>query len=132
MGDLTENLSRKEFACKCGCGYDRINLGIVHRVQLVRDIVRIGIKINSACRCQKHNTDEGGKPESLHLPQPDGTTWAIDFGFYDDENSLLEKLCTKLIDNWSGGFHFYPQRILPDGIVQPPFCHCDIGRRRRW
>ena len=26
MGDLTKNFSRSEFACKCGCGFDDIDL----------------------------------------------------------------------------------------------------------
>lgn len=132
MGDLTESFSRKEFACKCGCGLDRIDERVVHRLQVARDISRIAIKINSGCRCKKHNADEGGEPNSFHLLQEDGFTKAIDWCFYNSENGLLEKLCTKLLDNWSGGFHFYPERILPNGIIQPAFCHCDIGPRRRW
>jgi len=123
MGDLTESFSRREFACKCSCGLDRINICIVHRLQLVRDISRIPIKILSGCRCEKHNKEVGGAPNSYHTLQIDDTTWAIDWCFYDDEDSLLEKLCTKLLDNWSGGFHYYKDKL---------FCHCDIGKRRRW
>lgn len=128
MGDLTENFSRSEFACNCGCGYDKIDERIVNRLQLVRDIARVPIKVNSACRCLIHNAKVGGENGSYHL-----LGLAVDWCFDDPQgNGLLEKLCIKLIDNWSGGFHFYPQRTLPNGVIQPPFCHCDIGRRRRW
>jgi len=118
MGDLTESFSRKEFACRCQCGFDAINIGLVHRLQVVRDIARVPIKILSACRCPKHNEKVGGKPESYHLKGD-----AIDWCFFDEEDSLLEKLCTKLLDNWAGGFHHYPQGN---------FCHSDVGPRRRW
>ena len=123
MGDLSENFSRSEFACKCGCGLDSINIGIAHRIQLIRDIVRVPIKINSGCRCLNHNESVGGGRRSFHTVQVDGTTWAVDWSFYDDEDGLMEKLCTKLLDNWSGGFHYYRDQN---------FCHCDIGPRRRW
>ena len=36
MGDLTDNFSRSEFACKCGCGADAISLDLVERLQLLR------------------------------------------------------------------------------------------------
>jgi uncharacterized protein YcbK (DUF882 family) len=127
MGDLTENFSRKEFACNCGCGKDNIDLRLVSRLQLIRDITGVKIKVNSGCRCVKHNKESGGTPDSAHLKGR-----ASDWCFDDGEDSLLEKLCTKLLNNWSGGFHFYPARTLDDGTFQPPFCHCDIERRRRW
>ena len=119
MGDVTENFSREEFACKCGCGFTSIHIGLVHRLQLVRDMTRVPLKVLSGCRCSKHNEKEGGKPESYHLKGL-ATDWCLSG---DDPNTLLEKLCTKLIDNWSGGFHYYPEQR---------FCHCDVGPRRRW
>jgi uncharacterized protein YcbK (DUF882 family) len=127
MGDITESFSKKEFACKCGCGFDAINPNLVHRLQVVRDIARVAIRIRSACRCPKHNASEGGKSESFHLKGE-----AIDWDFYTKEldplgETLLKKICTKLLDNWAGGFHYYP----PKGN-DPEFCHCDIGQRRRW
>jgi len=128
MGDITENFSRKEFSCRCGCGKQDIDERLVNRLQLVRDIVGIPIKVNSGCRCISHNTKSGGASESYHLLGL-ASDWCLEG---EDGDSLLEKLCTKLINNWSGGFHFYPERTLPNGIIQHPFCHCDIGRRRRW
>ena len=29
MGDLTKNISRYEIACKCGCGFDTIDIEVV-------------------------------------------------------------------------------------------------------
>lgn len=33
MGDLTKNLSRYEFACECGCGFDTVDYGLVVMIQ---------------------------------------------------------------------------------------------------
>jgi uncharacterized protein YcbK (DUF882 family) len=127
MGDITENFSKKDFDCKCMCGLNNIDVRLIQRLQVIRDIVRVPIRIRSGCRCQQHNSKEGGEPESLHLKGE-----AVDWDFYTKEidpfgETLLKKICTKLLDNWSGGFHYYP----PKGN-NPEFCHCDIGRRRRW
>lgn len=69
---LTKNFTRSEFACKCGCGFDDIDLGLVEALQKLRDLygewVRpIFIDINSGCRCKKHNKKEHGEPNSQHL-----------------------------------------------------------------
>lgn len=44
MGDITEHFNREEFACKDGCAFDAIHIGLVHRLQLVRDIVEVKVK----------------------------------------------------------------------------------------
>ncbi len=69
MGDLTKNFSRHEFACKCGCGKDNIDLDFVETLQRIRDLTSYKMKINSGTRCRKHNATKrvGGKPTSSHL-----------------------------------------------------------------
>ena len=113
MGNITQNFSRHEFACKCGCGLDDIDNQIVHRLQVVRDILKTPITINSGCRCKSHNYKVGGKPASLHL---EGR--AIDWSVENEEKFML---AAKLLSGWSGGFHVYST-----------FIHIDIGRKRRW
>mgnify|MGYP001368224740 CR=1 FL=1 len=78
MGDMTPNFSKSEFACRCGCGEDRISPDLVERLQLTRDAFGRGIKINSGCRCVEHNKKEGGSPTSSHLVKDrevDGNGW---------------------------------------------------------
>lgn len=70
MGDLTKDFSRREFACKCGCGFDRIDPRVVNMAQKIRDTIGESVRINSACRCRKHNAAVGGVGESYHM---DGT-----------------------------------------------------------
>ncbi len=63
MGNLTNNFSRKEFACKCGCGFDTIDYELLNAIQHCVDRFTssfnkpITVVINCGCRCKKHNDD---------------------------------------------------------------------------
>ena len=118
MGDLTENFSRWEFACRCGCGKDDINLCLVHRLQVIRDINNLPIAISSGCRCLEHNKNEGGASVSYHIIS-EAADWYFDVPYSD---SINFQVCMQLA-NWSGGFHYYKDKKI---------FHTDIGRMRRW
>ena len=64
---LTKNFSRSEFACKCGCSKNDIDIELVKMLQQARDILGEPIWINSGIRCKKHNKVVGGKSNSSHL-----------------------------------------------------------------
>jgi uncharacterized protein YcbK (DUF882 family) len=68
MGDLSDNFSRKEFACKCGCGYDTVDVELVELLQGASDNFdnRL-VTINSGCRCKDYNEYVGGSEGSQHL-----------------------------------------------------------------
>lgn len=77
MGDLTENFSAKEFNCPC-CGMNNLKPKFVWKLQDAKDWLKAqGIMmpfvILSGCRCEKHNKDIDGGPDSSHL-----TGWAAD------------------------------------------------------
>jgi len=87
MGDLTANFSRSEFACKCGCGFDTVDIQTVSALQFCVDSYKktsggraVSMTINCGCRCKQHNDDlrnlfnsTGGKqgentaPNSQHI-----------------------------------------------------------------
>ena len=75
MGDLSSNLSRFEFACKCGCGQDTVDFELIKALQemcdhwaLMRGLAKVTIRILSGNRCAAHNKAEGGKElTSQHL-----------------------------------------------------------------
>lgn len=118
---ITENFDRREFACHCNCGYDSIHTGIVHRLQVIRDIVKVPIKIHSGCRCRTYNKKVGGKPESYHILGD-----AIDWSVIAEElqKGHLHIMLSEMLKEWSGGFHYY---------IDGDFFHCDIGpSKRRW
>lgn len=68
MGDLTKNFSRHEFACNCGCGADNISIGLVSKLQRIRDSVGLPMKITSGVRCEAYNATIGGVKKSAHVP----------------------------------------------------------------
>jgi len=67
MGDLTENFSRSEFECGCGCGYNQIKKCIVFALQITRYKFNARITITSGCRCGAHNKEVGGVNNSKHM-----------------------------------------------------------------
>jgi len=64
---LSVNFTSEEFACNCGCGFDDIQQAIVDKLQNMRYELKVPIRINSGCRCAKHNKDVGGAPSSFHV-----------------------------------------------------------------
>jgi len=67
IGNLSKNLSRSEFACKCRCGFDTADIETVRVIQDVCDHFECSVVINSGCRCEAHNTKVGGTKGSKHL-----------------------------------------------------------------
>ena len=70
MGDISENLSTWEVACRDGCGLgsrpEDLAVAIVNRFELVRYIVGRAIYINSGLRCPRWNEAQGGVENSAH------------------------------------------------------------------
>lgn len=76
MGDLTKNLSRSEFDCKCkkeNCETPEISMKLVELLQETVDYFAeergesLWIRITSGLRCPEHNKLVGGSPRSQHL-----------------------------------------------------------------
>lgn len=67
------NFSDHEFTCKCGCGLNNMQGGVLHKLDDARDIAGIPFIVNSGSRCVAHNKAEGGKSNSAHLKG-----WAVD------------------------------------------------------
>ena len=66
MGDISEHFSRREFACKCGCGFCAVDIELVEIAELARKLIG-AFTPNSVCRCIEHNKAVGGEPHSKHL-----------------------------------------------------------------
>ena len=54
------------FACKCGCGLNVIKEKVVDLVDAIQSVAP-ECHVNSGCRCEKHNEEEGGVVNSPHL-----------------------------------------------------------------
>lgn len=68
----------EEFACKCGCGFKTIDVGLVFNLDIIRGILNKPLIILSGCRCEKWNAHEGGEKNSDHLTGDGVDVKAID------------------------------------------------------
>ena len=70
MGDLSENFSKSEFACKCGCGYGLedgdVDPNLIVLLESIRGEIGGPVRLTSGCRCEQHNKNEGGVTGSVH------------------------------------------------------------------
>ena len=69
MGDISENFSRSEFACHCGCGFDTVDAELLHVLQYdIRNYYGQKVTIISGCRCFAYNLGTpGAARNSLHI-----------------------------------------------------------------
>ena len=123
MGDLTKNLSRHEFACKCGCGLDTIDFMLVKILQQTADHFDAYIIITSGDRCPPHNKNEDGEEGSQHI-----YCRAADFKlfYYANKAQVSPKLVYEYLDNLfriKFGLGYYHNRT-----------HLDTrgGAKKRW
>lgn len=63
---LSKNFSESELACPCGCGTTP-QPQLVQKLQDLRDLVAVPLRVNSAARCVEHNKKVGGVPASEHV-----------------------------------------------------------------
>lgn len=76
MGDLSQRLSRSEFACRCGCGFDTVDSELVLNLEQIANhffvvgsgVERIMLHINSGNRCVKHNDEVLLKYDPTYVP----------------------------------------------------------------
>lgn len=65
-----EHFTEEEFSCKCGAcdkGFNDMVPELIVKIQAARYLANTSFKINSAMRCEEHNTAVGGSPTSSHL-----------------------------------------------------------------
>ena len=67
MATNTKNFNVSEFTCKCGCGKNDIDQRVINMAQTIRDALGVPVKVNSGCRCVKHNANVGGVKGSKHI-----------------------------------------------------------------
>ncbi len=67
MGDLSPHFSRREFACKCGCGLNTVDVQTLEALEAVRTHFGVPVTIFSGCRCETYNRRVGGAKNSQHL-----------------------------------------------------------------
>ena len=66
MSKLSKHFSRVEFACRCGCGFDTVDVELLEVLTTIRCAFNSPVTITSPCRCEKHNVNIGGSYGSKH------------------------------------------------------------------
>lgn len=66
MGNLSDHFNRAEFACKCGCGQDTVDAGLLTILEAVRAHFGAPVTVNSGNRCPAYNAKVGGAQNSQH------------------------------------------------------------------
>jgi uncharacterized protein YcbK (DUF882 family) len=89
LGYRTPHFSEAEISCRCGCG-EVSRLRLLKALEQVRVAIDRPMRVNSAVRCDDHNEEVGGVPDSYHLK---GVAVDIDtFGWTDEEYMSLREL----------------------------------------
>lgn len=108
---------RVEFACKCGCGYDPVDVDLLDVLMTVRESFGQPVTITSGCRCPEHNKRVGGAPKSQHI-----------FGKAADirVQGVMSEVVASFLEQ------MYPDRYGIGNAVN--FTHIDVkeGKPRRW
>ena len=73
MGDISKHFSRSEFACRCGCGFDTVDIELIKvledlyiHFQIIYQCIYV--QICGPNRCEKHNLSiKNSSPLSKHL-----------------------------------------------------------------
>ena len=116
MGDLSDNFDREEFQCKCGCGQDTVDYELIKVLEDARKYFNRPISINSANRCEVHNRNVGGSPNSKHL-----ISKAADIRIKSIPPSVVYAyFCEKYLDKYGMGCY-------------TSFSHIDVRKEKaRW
>ena len=110
MTQLTANFHRSEFACRCGCGFDDIDIRLVDLLQQVRDFFDVPVAIISGCRCEEHNRKIGGAPRSQHLYGK-----AADFRVLNVPPSVVYEFCDAMNPGGLGSYATFTHMDVRDG-----------------
>jgi len=117
MGDLSKNFSRYEFECQCKCGFNTVDAELIKVLEKLRLVLRgPRITINSGCRCERHNAEIGGSPNSQHLRGK-----AADI--------VVEGVCPDTVADCL--VDLFPDRYAVGRYKT--FCHIDVrSKKSRW
>jgi uncharacterized protein YcbK (DUF882 family) len=69
---LSKHFTAEEFACSCGCGFGLEIDDVAPELVCALEVLRLmcdgrPVRVNSGCRCPKHNRAIGGVRNSQHL-----------------------------------------------------------------
>lgn len=105
MTYVSTHFQRHEIACKCGCGFDSMDVETLILADEVRDFVDRPTTCSSGCRCVKHNKDEKGGDYSQHL-----LARAMDLEV-DNPEAVYDYLCNEYPNKYGFGLYSWGVHI---------------------
>lgn len=63
---ISKHFNREEFACKCKCGFDTVDIELLRVLERLREHFAKPVVITSGCRCDAYNKKIGGSSNSQH------------------------------------------------------------------
>lgn len=109
---ISKYFNRSELECRCGCGFDSIDVETIALADECREFVGHPITPSSACRCPEHNAKVGGAKNSQHVKAR-----AIDLPV-EDPQALYDYLCQKYPNEY--GFGLYSTFVHIDTRTNGP------------
>lgn len=64
---VSTHFNRKEFQCKCGCGFCAVDVELLDVLEKARKYFSNPVLITSGCRCEAYNKSIGGASKSKHV-----------------------------------------------------------------
>jgi uncharacterized protein YcbK (DUF882 family) len=133
MAQIGKYFRSAEFECPC-CKKSAPSPRLISILDTAR--IQLGpLRINSAYRCESHNSHVGGAPNSLHLPQDNGIVLAADVTYADaskrhGEHILrlyitLENIARRFNDNYGLGVYSTFVHIDTRGEAGKPMARWD-------
>ena len=119
MGDLSPSFSRAEFSCPCAKCETVVAMGLVDRLQRIRDAIRMPIRITSGYRCKTYNAQVGGETDSAHL-----TGEAVDVLMPSNE---YRAIFIEQMVRWFSRYGIYDRHIHMDISTTMPSPRCWVG-----
>lgn len=102
------HFSQAEYACRCGCGENRIDQSLIDADDKFRVALQVPVYISRGVSCFKHNIKEGGAKGSKHLP----ICLASDKNIFDFDDEFL---FTNAVNYYNAvGLYLRPHNIHSD------------------
>lgn len=101
MGDISDNFSRYEMACKCGCGFDTVDYELIPILEKVRVWKGTGYSPTNVCRCIEHNEQVQFEADENYAP-------------YSSKSQHLFGRAADIRDENPGLLYDFPDNLYPD------------------
>ena len=97
MGDLSKNFSRSEYICRCGCGFDAVDVELIKVMQELRDHYQSPITITGGNRCCFYNNITLGaalQAEIVKLQELQTTVTEKSFDVVENKRTTVDPVKT--------------------------------------